>query len=47
MNMIIHEANGVQIGQRSQDGYINATAMSNAYQKRTGKRRQVNHTKSD
>lgn len=42
MNMIIHEDNGVQIGQRPQDGYINATAMTKAYQKRTGKRRDVN-----
>ena len=42
MNMIIHEANGVQIGQRSQDGYINATAMTRAYFQRTGKRRDVN-----
>ena len=42
MNMIIHEANGVQIGQSSQDGYINATAMTRAYFQRTGKRRDVN-----
>ncbi|MBW4512908.1 MAG: KilA-N domain-containing protein [Scytonematopsis contorta HA4267-MV1] len=31
MNIIMHEANGLQVGQRHEDGYINATAMCAAY----------------
>jgi hypothetical protein len=30
MNIIIHEANGLQIGQRHEDGYINLTKMAQA-----------------
>ena len=30
MNIIIHEANGLQIGQRHQDGYINLSKMAQA-----------------
>ena len=34
MKIIIHEANGLQIGQRILDGYINLTQMAKAYNKR-------------
>ncbi|WP_200819447.1 DNA N-6-adenine-methyltransferase [Tolypothrix sp. NIES-4075] len=33
MNIIIHEANGLQIGQRREDGYINLTKMAQASDK--------------
>ncbi|PSB27551.1 KilA-N domain-containing protein [Chlorogloea sp. CCALA 695] len=33
MNIILRSANGLQIGQRREDGYINATAMCVAYDK--------------
>jgi ParB family transcriptional regulator, chromosome partitioning protein len=33
MNIILHQANGLEIGQRREDGYINATAMCVAYKK--------------
>ena len=34
MKIINHEANGLQIGQRREDGYINLTQMAKAYGKR-------------
>ena len=34
MKIIIHQANGLQIGQRIEDGYINLTQMAKAYEKR-------------
>ena len=34
MNIIIHEANGLQIGQRCEDGYINLTKMAQASDKK-------------
>lgn len=34
MKIIIHEANGLQIGQRILDGYINLTQMAKVYNKR-------------
>ncbi|MEL7079053.1 MAG: KilA-N domain-containing protein [Cyanobacteria bacterium J06648_1] len=43
MKMIIHQANGLQIGQRIKDGYINATALSKAHYKATNIRRDTNH----
>jgi hypothetical protein len=33
MNIILHNANGLEIGQSREDGYINATAMCVAYKK--------------
>jgi KilA-N domain len=33
MNIILHQANGLEIGQRREDGYINGTAMCVAYKK--------------
>lgn len=43
MKMIIHQANGLNIGQRREDGYINATALSKAHYKATKIRRDTNH----
>jgi hypothetical protein len=34
MKIIVHEANGLQIGQRWEDGYINATQMCQAHHKK-------------
>ncbi|NJL64541.1 MAG: KilA-N domain-containing protein [Methylacidiphilales bacterium] len=34
MNIILHEANGLQIGQRHEDGYINLTKMAQASEKK-------------
>jgi KilA-N domain len=34
MKIINHEANGLQIGQRREDGYVNLTQMAQAYGKR-------------
>jgi hypothetical protein len=34
MKIIIHQANGLNIGQRIEDGYINLTQMAKAYKKR-------------
>ena len=45
MDMIIHEANGVQIGQRSQDGYICLTSMAKANKKRLDKWIKAKNTK--
>lgn len=45
MNMIIHEANGVQIGQRPQDGYICLTSMAKANNKRLDKWIKAKNTK--
>ncbi|MFM5959453.1 MAG: KilA-N domain-containing protein, partial [Dolichospermum sp.] len=33
MEIILHETNGLQIGQRRDDGYINATRMCQAHNK--------------
>lgn len=45
MIMIIHEANGVQIGQRPQDGYICLTSMAKANNKRLDKWIKAKNTK--
>ena len=45
MDMIIHEANGVQIGQRPQDGYICLTSMAKANNKRLDKWIKAKNTK--
>jgi hypothetical protein len=34
MNIILHESNGLQIGQRCEDGYINLTQMAQANRKK-------------
>ncbi len=34
MKIINHEANGLQVSQRIEDGYINLTQMAKAYRKR-------------
>jgi hypothetical protein len=36
MKIINHEANGLQIGQRREDGYINLTQMAKASGKKLG-----------
>ena len=38
---ITHDVSGVLVSQRVVDGYINATAMTTAYRKATGKKRDV------
>jgi hypothetical protein len=43
MKIIVHEANGLQIGQRHEDGYVNATALSKAHYQATKQRRDPNH----
>ena len=39
MNIIAHALHGITIGQREDDGYINATALAKSYEAITGKRR--------
>ena len=46
MKMIIHEANGLQIGQRRLDGYINLTQMAKAYGKRVDNWLRLKDTKN-
>jgi hypothetical protein len=40
---ITHQLEGVEIGQRFKDGYLNATALSSAYKVKTGKVRKPYH----
>lgn len=40
--IIAHSINGLSIGLRKSDGYINATRLTQAYKEQTGKRRDVN-----
>ena len=40
-NYITHTLNGVMVSQRNDDGYLNATMLAKAYQKASGKRRDV------
>lgn len=40
-DIIAHQINGLTIGQRNTDGYVNATRLSKAYEQQTGKRRDV------
>jgi hypothetical protein len=39
---ITHMLEGVEIGQRFKDGYLNATSLSKAFRAKTGKRREPN-----
>jgi hypothetical protein len=40
MNIISHSMHGITVAQRSEDGYVNATALSKACEKATGERRE-------
>jgi hypothetical protein len=41
-DFILHNVNGLSVGLRQSDGYINATRLTQAYKEQTGKRRDVN-----
>ncbi|MEG3840476.1 KilA-N domain-containing protein [Microcoleus sp. herbarium14] len=41
MDIIPHNVSNIAVGQRKKDGYINATALTTAYKKATGKKRDV------
>jgi hypothetical protein len=42
-DIVLHQVQSVQVGLRTTDGYVNATAMAAAHQARTKKRKDVAH----
>ena len=42
-DIIAHQINGLTIGQRNTDGYVNATRLTQAFREQTGKRRDVHN----
>jgi hypothetical protein len=42
-DIVLHQIGNTQIGLRSLDGYVNATAMASAHKARTGQQRNVAH----
>lgn len=43
MSIISRKIDGITVGQKRKDGYVNATALADAHYKATGVRRDVNH----
>ncbi|RUT05073.1 hypothetical protein DSM106972_038940 [Dulcicalothrix desertica PCC 7102] len=46
MTIILHDVNGLQIGQRSEDGYINLTGIAKASNKKLNDYLRLNSTKA-